>query len=743
MNKLSPSLLIISLLLTAIAFLWPVPPGASGLNIKISQVDIENFPEISLYLSVTDIAGEPIPGIQNEKFIVTETRDGRVMPGQFLSIKPIAQKGGKISIILLLDTSSSMEGEKLVNAKEAVGAFFHRSPQLFSLQIASFNSNVNDSIAVDDYNYRDVLDKIQASGITQLFGALVQKLEQLRKSRGRKAIVVLTDGQDNVETETNKKALFKLLEKVNISVYTIGLGADADVKNLLEVAQQSGGEYHFSPTHEELQEIYYKIARNISNEFVLQYESPFRNYKGLQRVAEVQLQKGLRTHRASKSYYKGGITDVGVGNGKSGFENTAKHLTMVTGSTVTLLVILFLLAMVLPLIQQRKFVKKYVKSYRSIKNGSVISKYDTYSSEPFTDSTMVVTKCSHLVSVDSWKRNNHRCPEYPLRCSDGIGRLDYKVEFFKQTGIYKHLSWLWFGALAGVSAWILTSFFLEKFFAFIPSSLKINMDSNIKEMITGAFTGACLGFLLGFVEELQTRLSTYSIKKILARTIIGIFAGAISFLAGNLIFLHFLNSHYLGRLLCWLLLGSLIGSGLTIYSGSQRKNGMLGGVLGALIGFHCYYFCINLDIGNVQLGKLIGLALLGGFIGGVTSVVLSKLQEFYLKCMSDPRQGVIIPIGKWLKTGTRSLIVGKGKKAHVPLGWDSYVCEKHAKLAIDDINQLVSISPFSSKCTVLVNDRPISRKVILKNNDIITLGNTSLRYYEKRASTRKNKLANQ
>jgi hypothetical protein len=411
------------------------------------------------------------------------------------------------------------------------------------------------------------------------------------------------------------------------------------------------------------------------------------------------------------------------------------------------LLILALLIFVLPLFKMFHFRALYIHPYGKIKSSSVKNKIDLYTQLPIADTTIVVTRCEHWISLENCKHNGNKCPEYPVRCNTGVGNPDYKIDFFNQKGTNKYLNWLWFGAVGGFFAWVLTAFILEVISlkplsdiilkAMLETGLTTDLNisgiiSTLRESITGLFVGGCLGCALGIVEELLQGFSTHSIVKILVRSIFGAIIGGIGFFIGNVFFIMLFNSDYVGRLIGWLILGGILGGGLTFYSGSEFWKGMVGGFLGAITGFHLYYLSTSTTIWGIETGILIGIIFLCSTIGLIESMVISKLKDFYLQYVSGTKTGTIIPISKWIKKKDSKIIIGHAKNCHIRVYGDSNICEYHCEVHFDPEKQKVLLTPLSKDYPVEVNNRMISRTSRIKNGDIIKIGNTSFKYNENR-----------
>ena len=119
------------------------------------------------------------------------------------------------------------------------------------------------------------LDSVQPDGGTAYFDALLQTLKAQQKKESYKdvsAIVSLTDGHDN----RSKSTIFEVVKKAQksrVPIFTIGLG-NGNKDELRFIAEQTGGEFHFTNSPASLVNIYEDIARNVQAYYHLEFEHP-------------------------------------------------------------------------------------------------------------------------------------------------------------------------------------------------------------------------------------------------------------------------------------------------------------------------------------------------------------------------------------------------------------------------------------------------------------------------------------
>jgi len=157
------------------------------------------------------------------------------------------------NVLLLIDNSASMIGNKLEQAKKAAHAFLEKMPSQNRIGLISFNSKIKVWIPLDYYEgkqrfVRQQVDKLQATGNTALYDAILQAIDILNnakhdKQRQIKAVVVLSDGHDTISNAAVRNVINTIKahrETRNpVIVIPVAYGGDADIHTLNSIAQNS------------------------------------------------------------------------------------------------------------------------------------------------------------------------------------------------------------------------------------------------------------------------------------------------------------------------------------------------------------------------------------------------------------------------------------------------------------------------------------------------------------------------
>ena len=192
----------------------------------------------------------------------------------------------KIKAVLTIDTSGSMSGKKLEDAKQASLDFTRKLPKDGKVGIVSFNGG-GGKVVVSPTSKTNRIDlaltKLSANGQTPLHAglklsylklkgaglkdkvakALSLKNKEKEEETSKKSIVLSTDGKANVGPG-NKGiiSLGKKIKRQGIKIITVAIGGDADFKLLQELA--SGKEnFHKAEFSGELPGLYREIASGL------------------------------------------------------------------------------------------------------------------------------------------------------------------------------------------------------------------------------------------------------------------------------------------------------------------------------------------------------------------------------------------------------------------------------------------------------------------------------------------------
>lgn len=282
-------------------------------QIRITQVDNSKFPEVTVYVSVTNAAGEPV-GVDPNQIQISEN-------GNAMQTKYAGGSGeiGALTTLLVMDVSGSMlQAGKLRSAKEAARAYVEQMRPGDQAGLMTFNAEVRyvQPLTTDLEKLAAAIDKLNAYEDTAMYDALAQGTQILKDVPGRKAIIVLTDGLDNI-SKNSPDQVIEGIGPIGLSISTIGLGdpqktginSGLDEKGLRIFSERAGGIYSYANDPDTLQGLYQMYARALQSEYRVGYTSPSTLRDGANRTLSVSLARasGAAGSSVQVQYNPGGV----------------------------------------------------------------------------------------------------------------------------------------------------------------------------------------------------------------------------------------------------------------------------------------------------------------------------------------------------------------------------------------------------------------------------------------------------
>ena len=244
---------------------------------------------VELFTSVSDRTGSHVEGLQKEDFQVLEegvAQDVR----RFERVRDLPIHAG-----VVLDTSTSM-AEELPEAIEGALRFFAGvvTPK-DRAAVVVFNDEPR--LAVPFTSNHQILAgglvDLEAEGETALFDSLVYALHYFSGIRGKRALIVLSDGEDSSSHYSFDETL-EFAQRSGVAIYSIGLGlpnGELDARMRLQrFAADTGGRYFFISDASQLATIYESIEQELRFQYLLAYQSTDSEGKSF-RTVEVRVSR--------------------------------------------------------------------------------------------------------------------------------------------------------------------------------------------------------------------------------------------------------------------------------------------------------------------------------------------------------------------------------------------------------------------------------------------------------------------
>lgn len=294
-------LLAISALLAAQVPAKPEPPDPGRIILDVTRVN--------MLFTVTDKKGRFITDLKKEDFQLSEGKKPQTI-NQFTAESDLPLRLG-----LLVDTSNSIR-DRFKFEQQAATDFINSvvRPRQDKLMIVSFDSAAElvSDLSDDPDKLAKAIRDLRPGGGTALYDAIFYAcrdklaLDQ-PKDKFRRAIVILTDGDDNQSRVTRDQAL-EMAQKADVVIYAISTNItrienDGD-KVLRYLAAETGGQAFFPFQVQDLSQSFENIANELRHQYNVFYRPEPLITDGLyhQVTLKVKTRKDLIV-RARKGYY--------------------------------------------------------------------------------------------------------------------------------------------------------------------------------------------------------------------------------------------------------------------------------------------------------------------------------------------------------------------------------------------------------------------------------------------------------
>ena len=177
-------------------------------------------------------------------------------------------------VLLVLDVSGSMSGDKLRQAKAATIAVIDVFARDDQVGLWSFATDVHrldpiDLVGSQRTQLKQSIESLEASGGTALYRATSEAIREVERTwdpNRINAVVLLTDGQNSDQSNPEPGAMNQLIssqpQSTRVPVFTIGYGQDADLNTLKQISQLSGGRSYNAPDPARIGVVFADVVSN-------------------------------------------------------------------------------------------------------------------------------------------------------------------------------------------------------------------------------------------------------------------------------------------------------------------------------------------------------------------------------------------------------------------------------------------------------------------------------------------------
>ncbi len=277
---------------------------------------------VNVLCSVRDQHGALVNSLKQDDFVLIEE-------GKPQTIRHFERESGlPLTVGLLVDTSNSQArliGEELHAATQFFEQVIHPQDSTFLMsfdaktKVVMEKATSQQSIKAGLDQLREDAPHLRRGGTgrprgTLLYDAIAQAAsQQLRKTPGRKAIVLVTDGMD-VNSKLKMEDAIDAAQKADTIIHSIYYVDDklyhaSDWEGrpgravLREMSAQTGGRFFHVDRQLPLKKVFDQIQQEMRSQYALEFVSSNESKDGVYRHLQVFLREPGLTAQARKGYY--------------------------------------------------------------------------------------------------------------------------------------------------------------------------------------------------------------------------------------------------------------------------------------------------------------------------------------------------------------------------------------------------------------------------------------------------------
>lgn len=229
---------------------------------------------VTIPVTVRDAAGRLVTTLERGDFIVEE--DGKEQP-----ITQFERERVPVSLALAVDTSDSMRGERIIDAREALANFLDRllAPE-DEASLLAFNHETRMLAGWTHHRagLRVKLDTMRPSGSTAIYDAVSAALPLFEsRSHPRAALLIVSDGADTA-SDLTIATLKQQLVRSDVMLYAIAIDAPngrtstrVNPYTLNELTNQGGGYAEVIASDADLGPATERIAEELNHQYMIGY----------------------------------------------------------------------------------------------------------------------------------------------------------------------------------------------------------------------------------------------------------------------------------------------------------------------------------------------------------------------------------------------------------------------------------------------------------------------------------------
>lgn len=233
---------------------------------------------VSVFATIHDRKGKIVSGLNQDDFIIYDNDTPQ-------PISQFSREYAPLSIVILLDISSSMAGKKLDNAKRSLVQFLRHLDRGDEVMLITFNAR---PLLVQDFTpdldrIKRFIRRLDGSGSTALYDALLMGLKEADRAHNRRHVLLLLSDGINTYGSAELKGTISVLRHSAAELFAIGLETDLPEEMqyrpitqtvLAQLTGSAGGEAFIVAQPKDLGKVCDQISDRMHNQYTFAYYPP-------------------------------------------------------------------------------------------------------------------------------------------------------------------------------------------------------------------------------------------------------------------------------------------------------------------------------------------------------------------------------------------------------------------------------------------------------------------------------------
>jgi len=255
----------------------------------------------------------------------------------------------------------------------------------------------------------------------------------------------------------------------------------------------------------------------------------------------------------------------------------------------------------------------------------------------------------------------------------------------------------------------------------------------LRTVVVSGLLGVLLAGGIGGVDALLNAVGRQRVARVGVSLGVGLAGGLIGGLAGGMLYEMLSLPKFVG----WALVGTAIGASIAAFDVGtawmtgqpaatalrKMRNGLVGGALGGVIGGLFFVFLENSE-SLTRTSLALGFVILGASIGLLIGLVMVIFKEAWVRIENGRRSGREMMLTKGEST------IGRAETCDIGLFGDNAVERTHARILLQG-NCYVLVDA-GTRGGTFVNEERLTQARVLASGDLIRIGDSLLRFGERR-----------